>query len=206
MASNPELEDRLNDIAEIRTLMERSAKFLSLSGLSGISAGVIALIGSWYVRSIVASVPANASPELVAQTAGNAFVIAIAVLTFSLIAAIFFSVRMAKKQELPLWSKAAQAMVIDLAIPLAVGGFVCILFFVRHAYEFILPLTLVFYGLALLNSSRHTVPEIRYLAFCDLVLGLASLVFPEHQYWFWAAGFGVLHILYGLLLVRTYER
>jgi hypothetical protein len=206
MKQNPELEDRLEDIAEIRTLMERSAKFLSLSGLSGISAGAIALVGSWYARAIVGEIGTTAGPEQAADKALTAFKIASAVLVFSLIAAVFFSVRMARKKDLPLWSKAARAMLIDLAVPLAVGGSVCILFFLRGVYELIAPLTLVFYGLALLNSSRHTVQEIRYLAFCELTLGLIALVLPQYQFWFWATGFGVLHILYGYVLLKTYER
>ncbi|MCK5705545.1 MAG: hypothetical protein KAI29_30555, partial [Cyclobacteriaceae bacterium] len=46
-------KDYLEDISEIRNIMERSSNFISLSGLSGIMAGIYALIGSFIAYRIV---------------------------------------------------------------------------------------------------------------------------------------------------------
>lgn len=52
-------EEQLQQLSEIRLLMERSSRFISLSGLSGVGAGVSALIGSaiayWRIEQYTAS-------------------------------------------------------------------------------------------------------------------------------------------------------
>jgi hypothetical protein len=70
----------------------------------------------------------------------------------------------------------------------------------------IAPTCLLFYGLALINASRYTLGEIRYLGCCELILGIISLWVPGYGLIFWAAGFGVLHIIYGIIMWWKYER
>ena len=57
------MNEHLENLKEIRTLMERSSKFLSLSGLSGISAGIIALVGAFMVYSKKVEITGNSDPK-----------------------------------------------------------------------------------------------------------------------------------------------
>jgi hypothetical protein len=74
------------------------------------------------------------------------------------------------------------------------------------AYGLIAPACLLFYGLALINGSKYTLSEVRYLGYLQLVLGIINLWAMGYGLYFWAAGFGVLHILYGIVMWNKYER
>jgi len=73
-------------------------------------------------------------------------------------------------------------------------------------YGMVTPSCLIFYGLALINGSKYTVSEVRYLGYLELVLGIVNLWATRYGLYFWAAGFGVLHILYGIVMWNKYER
>ena len=47
-----EEKDYIQDISEIRSMMERSSKFLSLSGLAGVMAGIYALVGAFVAYTV----------------------------------------------------------------------------------------------------------------------------------------------------------
>ncbi|MES2397617.1 MAG: hypothetical protein V4549_16525 [Bacteroidota bacterium] len=68
------------------------------------------------------------------------------------------------------------------------------------------PSSLLFYGLALINASKYTLNDIRYLGICEIVLGLIASLYIGYGLLFWAAGFGVLHIVYGAVMYYKYER
>jgi predicted lysophospholipase L1 biosynthesis ABC-type transport system permease subunit len=197
------IDESLKDLTEIRSMMERSSKFLSLSGLAGVSAGVVALTGAG-----AAYFTLNRNETLEQQRNLLDFFIydAIAVLTFALGLAIFFSVRMAKKKNLPVWNHTAKYLLYSLLVPLASGGLFCLILWYHGLVILIAPSTLVFYGLALLNSSKFTVTEIRYLALAEIVLGLLATLLLDYWLAFWSIGFGLLHIAYGILIYVKYEK
>jgi hypothetical protein len=68
------------------------------------------------------------------------------------------------------------------------------------------PACLVFYGLALIQGSANTFDEIRYLGFSEIILGLISASVPGYGLVFWAIGFGVLHIIYGVIMYNKYDK
>ncbi len=198
------------DLASIRNMMERSAKFISLSGLSGVLAGVYALIGA-AAAYFVAHYPI--SPFDYRQYSineGDVFlkllVIAALVLVASLTTGILFSNRKAKKHGLKFWTPSSQRVFINLAIPLACGGvFILIMLFTGH-FGLAAPASLIFYGLALIQASSNTFDEIRYLGFSEIILGLISAAVPGYGLIFWALGFGVLHIVYGGIMYNKYDK
>lgn len=199
-----ELDRKLEDIAEIRAIMERSAKFLSLSGLSGVSAGCAALAGA-----IVAQVYLNGKGGYVADDpAVQQFLTidALIVLVIALLLALLFTRRMAKRKGLPVWNKTAQYLLTSLLIPIGTGAAVCVILAVQGLFVYAVPSTLIFYGLGLTDASKYTLHEVRYLGLADIVLGLVGAIIPMQALWLWAAGFGVLHIVYGIVMYRTYER
>lgn len=194
-----ELEQHLKDITEIKTMMERSSKVLSLSGLSGVSAGTIAIAGVTFARWVHTRV----SPEdIILYITLDAIV----VLVCALAMALLFSSRMARKQGLPLWTATSRYLVIDLAIPLAAGGAFSFALMSARAYALIPGTMLVFYGLALINGSKYAMKEIRYLGLTELGLGIVALFLVQEGLNIWALGFGVMHIVYGLWMYNRFER
>jgi hypothetical protein len=197
------------DLSHIRSMMERSSRFISLSGLSGVFAGLSALIGGLYVYQLLDSngfdyfdgehkvYPSDFVTELV--------VIALIVLVCALSFGIFFTIRKSRKYDLPIWTTATKKMLINLTIPLIVGGVFCLALLYHQIYVLIAPATIIFYGLALLNAEKYTFSDIKYLGFSELFLGCISLFYLGYGLVFWIIGFGILHILYGLIVFKKYK-
>jgi hypothetical protein len=202
MQSNRDYE---HDLAAIRAAMERSAKFLSLSGLSGVLAGMYALAGASIAYFLYFRQPpgtGNFREAHLAQLLG----IAIVVLCLSLATGFFMSLSKARKLGLSISNHASRAFLISLFVPLVAGGlFIAVVLFKGYA-ALAVPACLLFYGLALFNASSFTVREIKYLAYSEMLLGLLAAVWPAHGLLFWAIGFGVLHIIYGLVVYYRYDR
>lgn len=197
------------DLSHIRSMMERSSRFISLSGLSGVFAGLSALIGGLYAYQLF---KANGieyfdknnkvySIDLLLEL----FFIAIIVLFSALSFGIFFTIRKSRKYNLPIWTTATKKMLLNLAIPLMLGGVFCLALLVHQIYVLIAPATLLFYGLALINAEKYTFSDIKYLGFCELILGCISLFYVGYGLVFWIIGFGILHILYGLIMFKKYK-
>ncbi|MEN2400418.1 hypothetical protein GKZ90_0011555 [Flavobacterium sp. MC2016-06] len=197
------------DLAHIRSMMERSSRCISLSGLSGVFAGLSALIGGLYVYQLFKSNGIEyfteehilLSGNLVSELISTAFVI----LFFALVFGIFFTIRKSKKYNLPVWTSVTKKMLITLAIPLFIGGIFCMALIYHQNYGLIAPATLIFYGLALINVEKYTFSDVKYLGFCELILGCISLFFIGYGLIFWILGFGILHILYGLVMFKKYK-
>ncbi len=204
-------QEHLNNLAEIRSLMEKSSTFISLSGLSGMSAGIIGLVSAVYVyirfESLFSSGRSyTVEPAFSSDTITSLIVIAVIVLILTFGAAIFFTSRKAKKKGLPVWNSSAKRLVVNLFIPLAAGGVFCLILLYHGIYEFIAPAMLLFYGLALLNASKYTLNDIKYLGISELTLGLIAAFWFQYSLLFWALGFGVLNIIYGISMYIKYER
>lgn len=198
-----EIDQRLKDLSDIRSMMERSSKFLSLSGLAGVSVGIIALMGAAAAYRRLSINKTLAEPENVLTF----FILdAVAVLLLAVGFAIFFTTRMARKKGLPVWSNTTKYLLTSLVIPLATGGVFCLILWYHGLVLLIPAATLMFYGLALLNSSKHTLEEIRYLAAAEILLGLATALLLDHWLIFWSIGFGALHIVYGIFMYLKYEK
>lgn len=191
--------DPIQQLADIRAMMEKSTKILSLSGVAGISIGLLAIAGAMFAQYISARVPAeDVQLYLIAD--------ALAVLLIAIGLSVFFSSRMAKKKNLPRWNNVAHHLVIELAIPLFAGGVFCIAFLLNRTYNLIPAAMLAFYGLALVNASKFTVKEVRYLGLTELAIGMLAALIPQQGLNFWALGFGVMHMLYGLRMYVKYEK
>ena len=199
------------DLAEIRSLMEKSVKFISLSGLSGILAGVYALMGSAAAYFIV-GLPMSRMQYSDGYAQGmdvaiRVLVIAILVLVASLATGLAMSARKARQHGLAFWNATTKRVVVNLAIPLVTGGiFILLLLFHTRGYALVAPACLIFYGLALINASTNLFDEVRYLGYSEIVLGLVATILPGFGLLFWTIGFGVFHVFYGALMYRKYDR
>jgi len=198
------------DLAEIRNLMEKSAKFISLSGLSGILAGVYALLGAaaaWYFLDFpLGRMEYSDGYAQDLSTAANVALIALVVLAASLVTGFELSARKARKQGADIWGAPTRRLIVNLAIPLVTGGVFIGLMVLQARYALVAPVCLIFYGLALINASTNLFEEVRYLGYSEIVLGLVATALPGFGFLFWAIGFGVFHIFYGALMYRKYDR
>ena len=203
-------QEQLATLHEIRNIMDRSSRFISLSGLSGISAGLTALAGAavvqWYLGEHDIAYRGNYNITLTQETILFLLAVALVVMVVALGLASFFTIRRARRNNQHIWDSKSQRLLVNLAIPLAAGGVFCAVLLYHGLIYLIAPAMLVFYGLALINGSKYTFSDIRYLGFCELVLGLLSSFFLSYGLLSWTIGFGVLHIVYGALLYFKYER
>ncbi|WP_316832019.1 hypothetical protein [Pedobacter aquatilis] len=208
---NPQ-EEQLNALKDIRQMMDRSSRFISLSGLSGVFAGVIALIGAYFANEEIDKFLNNRGYSYGVQgeidLEYNLIKLALIILFVALAGGVLFTYRKSQRNNLPIWDKTSKSLLINLFIPLAAGGLFIIALLFNHpnTYSIIAPTCLIFYGLALINASKYTYSDIRYLGFLEIGLGLICMFNIGYGLIFWAIGFGVLHIIYGLLMYFKYEK
>ncbi|MFH2096341.1 MAG: hypothetical protein ABIJ16_11595 [Bacteroidota bacterium] len=207
-------KQHLDNLTEIRSIMEQSSRFISLSGLSGVSAGICALLGAivafWYFdfeiytpgifEEILQCMTYPVTEVVLFMFADAAIVFILALST-----AILFTTRKAKKQGLKVWNKPVKKLLWNLFIPVVAGGFFCIGLLYRGAICLVAPATLIFYGLGLVNAGKYTLRDIKSLGISEIVLGLIAVFIPGYSLLIWAIGFGVLHIVYGVVMYYKYD-
>ncbi len=202
----------LEELQHIKRMMERSSRFISLSGLSGIAAGVCALAGAWFAsRKINCWVKGDCQLSRLIDSAGSDLLNElawIATMTFiaAFISAFFFTYLRSKKNGTPIWGATTMRLFWNTFIPIAVGGAFLLRMMQMGEYQLVPPGCLLFYGLALVNASKYTLSEVRYLGYGQILLGLLNLWLIGYGLQCWAMGFGVLHIVYGIVMWWKYER
>ncbi|HSY60989.1 MAG TPA: hypothetical protein VK796_03890 [Cytophaga sp.] len=209
-----DIDKQLSDLKQIRQLMERSSKFISLSGLSGISAGIVALIAAciarWRIHDVldinnVASYRAIPSFDVLYRLMYELLALGAVTFTLAVVLAYFFTNRKARAEGQSLFDSISIRLLVNLAIPLATGGIFC-LYLIQENISLVAPAMLIFYGLALVNGSKYTVDHIRYLGIAEIILGIIACQFPSNGLLLWAIGFGVFHIVYGAVMYYKLER
>ena len=198
----------IEDLNEIKEMMNKSSKFISLSGLSGISAGVIALIGAFFAWTTVYSKTGYQNFDRALISWDQLILLLLIGLTTLVLAVgfgIFFTRLKTKKTKQNIWDTQTKRLLINLFIPLLSGGAFCLLILIKGYVGLIAPLTLLFYGLALVNASKYTLTEVRSLGILEIILGLIATYFIGYGLIFWCIGFGVLHIVYGIIMEVKYK-
>jgi hypothetical protein len=198
-------------IQDIRRLMNRSSRFLSLSGLSGIAAGAWALAGSYFAARMIGSYydewnRHGYSDSSFGELRNNLLLLAASVLALAMLSAFFFTWRRARQQDVSMWDRTARQLTINMMIPLATGGLLILAMLRVSDWHYVSSLCLIFYGIALVNGSKYTVNDIRYLGVLEIILGLLNTQYIGYGLYFWAVGFGILHIVYGFIMWWKNER
>ena len=203
-------QEQLAALHEIRNIMDRSSRFISLSGLSGVAAGVSALIGAavakWYLVDHNINFGQNLGSDLTSENI--LFLAAVAALVFILAvcSATYFTARNARKKSHRVWDSKTERLLINLFIPVAAGGVFCAILIYHDLLYLVAPAMLLFYGCGLLNASKYTLSDIRYLGLLEIILGLVASFFVGYGLLAWTVGFGMLHIVYGMVMYYKYER
>jgi hypothetical protein len=201
-------QSSLEAIKDIKKIMERSSRFISLSGWSGVAAGLCALAGSWVAANRISSYVDGTGPSAGCPVCLQNELIMVAAVVFiaALTSAFSFTYIRSKKDGTAIWGKAARRLLWNTLLPIIVGGVLILKMIDLEYYELVAPATLIFYGLALVNGSKYTIGEVRYLGYGQLITGLLSLFIISRGLYAWAFGFGVLHIIYGVAMWWKYER
>ena len=206
-----EVKEYEKDLASIRSIMERSVKFISLSGLSGVLSGIYAIAGAAIAyKTVYYPLPPIGYYHIsILDHPTSIFkleVTALLVLLGSLITGVLMSLRKAKKLETSIWNATSKQLLKDLSFPLLGGGAFILILLIREYYVLLAPACLIFYGLALVQASRSTYQEVLYLGVTEIILGLIAALLPGYGLILWATGFGVMHIIYGALMYFRHER
>ena len=212
-AFNMNDQDRsLETLQDIRRMMEQSSRFISLSGLSGVSAGVSALAGAYIAHSWLGGYyhdynnRDSYAGEDIHSLILKLLMLAASVLACALTFAFYFTWKKTKSNKLPMWDHASKKLLLNLLIPLITGGLFVLGLLYQGEWFLVAPACLVFYGLALVNASKYTLTDIRYIGLFEVALGLVNIFYPNYSLYFWAIGFGALHIVYGLIMWWKYDR
>lgn len=198
-----------NDISHIKKMMERSSTFISLSGLSGVAAGIIALVG---LAVAIRLLQANGIDYFTDQSfvlehslVVQLMIVAILTLVFAIISGMYFTIKKSRKQDLKIWNMTTKAMLQAALIPFLTGGIFCMILLQHQLYQFITPAMLIFYGLALTSCSKYTHAELLTLGMMEIFLGLLGGFWTGFGLILWGIGFGLLHIIYGIYMYKKYK-
>ena len=213
-----ESQKALEDIAVIKTMMHRSSRFLSLSGLSGVLAGIYALIGAYLGHNVLIEEGLTAYGQRSSSLSGlinlyldhpagsKLVLIGLAVLVAAILTGALLTIRKARKQGEKVWDVSSRKLLFSFTLPLVTGGIFCLVLLQYGIIGLVAPCTLIFYGLALVNASKFTLGDIKYLGLVNIIIGLINTQYIGYGLYFWALGFGLLHIFYGALMYFKYDR
>jgi len=201
-----EQKDLFKELGEIRLLMEKSSKFVSISGLSGVLIGCYALLGTLLGYYAIASPEAVINRFASGLTIPTLFlIVALLILTLSLLTGWLMARKKAKKNKQSIWNITSKSLLFAVSIPLITGGVLALVLLSQGYYHLIAGILLIFYGLALAAGSIYTFTEVKWLGILEICLGLMAVCLPDHGLMLWGLGFGVLHIIYGFIVYKKYE-
>lgn len=190
--------------------MEQSSRFISLSGLSGVMAGIYALLGAWLAESLLYGEHEHYTLRIGQTVTSSQVLLLIAdglgILSLTIVTGYLFTRRRARQQGIKTWGYSSKRLLINMAIPLVAGGIFALLLLLKGQITLVAPCTLLFYGLALIQGSRYTLHDVRYLGMIQIGLGLLATWFTGWGLYIWAFGFGIMHIVYGAYMYWKYER
>ncbi|GLB53605.1 hypothetical protein NBRC110019_26460 [Neptunitalea chrysea] len=204
----------LDDITQIKQMMNKSSRFISLSGLSGVMAGIYALIGAFvahyyieqYLEKLVTNEVSRNSRPMHLEIEFKLLVIAALIMLAAIVTGVILTSIKAKKNNAKMWDASSRRLLINFAFPLITGGLFCLILIQRNYISLIAPTMLIFYGLACINASKFTIGDIKYLGVINVITGIICSQYIGYGIYFWAFGFGVMHIVYGTIMYLKYDR
>jgi hypothetical protein len=200
----PHYNNALDQLKTIRGMMERSSRFISLSGWSGIGAGASALVGAYAAHECIEKYYAQQyqqggrPSDLFFQLEAIAAIVFVVAAFF----AIFFTIRKSKQHQIPIWGEVSKRLLWNTLLPMIAGGCFILKQIADNSYNYVAASCLLFYGLGLVNGSKYTLGEVRFLGYWNIFLSILCLTFPRHGLLFWALGFGIGNMVYGIIMLK----
>ncbi|MBS7332262.1 hypothetical protein [Faecalibacter bovis] len=199
-------ENPLDSLNEIKSMMQKSSKFTSISGWSGVWVGFIGLLSAAIAYFIILESKMQLY-SLQPDDKRDLYLVLLALITLilALVGGFYFMIKKSSKDNITFINPTTKRILKRFLFVLIIGGFLCLALYKHLSFVYIAPTTLLFYGMALLNVERDTVTEIRYLAYTEIFLGLLAFIFIANGLAFWSVGFGLVHIIFGAWMVRKYD-
>lgn len=147
------------DLKQIRSIMDRSTRFISLSGLSGVMAGIYALVGAGLAFRIIrnykilndgrgSTFRGIYTSSLKESPLFELFTVAAFVLLLAIVTAFLLTKRKAKKNNQNLWGPQTWRLIGNFTSPLIIGGLFTLALLQYGLIGLVAPSMLIFYGLA----------------------------------------------------------
>ncbi|MGV0831414.1 hypothetical protein ACTS9D_04165 [Empedobacter brevis] len=201
----------VESLNEIKSMMQRSSKFTSISGWSGIWVGVVGMLSAIiaYFLILKDALQFNYRGDLTSVVRNNLelklLILGAITLIVACVGGFFFMTRKSAKDGVRFINLVTKRILRKFLFVLIVGGIMSLIFIKNFSFAYVAPTTLLFYGLALYTVERDTIVEIKYLALCEIILGLLAFYFIYNGLLFWCIGFGALHVIFGIWMVRKYD-
>jgi hypothetical protein len=187
----PALHERaMDNLRYIRETMERASAFTAISGWGQVAIGITAL---------GATLIAHGHPIKIwlAVWIAEAFI--------SLLIAGWSIDRKASASGMPLLNGPGRKVAFSLSPPLLAGVLLTVVFYQTGLISYLPGLWLLLYGTGVITGGMFSVPVVPIMGVCFVVLGAAALFAPPTLgSWFMAAGFGLVHIVFGFIIARRY--
>ena len=181
----------MDNLRYIRETMERASSFTGISGWGQVAIGVTAL-----GAALVAALQATQRAWLTVWLAEA---------LISLLIAGWSMDRKARAVQVPLFSGPGRKVAFSLSPPLVAGALLTAVLFRWRLTSAIPGVWLLLYGTGVVTGGMFSVPIVPVMGLCFMTLGAAALFAPAFlANWFLAAGFGMLHIVFGIIIARRY--
>ena len=197
-------KDYLKDISEIKNMMNKSSRFNSLSGISGIATGIYAIIGSLIGYQYVTKNNIEIS-NLDRFHFSLLFADLVLIIFLSLITSLIITRRKVKVDGISSGSILTKKMLSNFLIILIPSTIYVLILILNHDFVGAGSLMLFFYGASLINASHNTLEEIKTLGLIEIVLGILIILIPAFAFWIWLIGAGIIHVIFGLYMYFKHE-
>jgi len=193
-------DQALRALADIRAVIDRTTRYSTFSALSGFIAGSAALIGSGgcgAYRRFVGTQPG----------AGLNFVMVwSAVLAIAALAQIVLTTLKARQRGEAVWTPIARTAFASMLGPGLAGLAGSAIFVQTGRFDMLAGLWLLFYGCGLWAVSFFAPLFLRVLGVGYMILGLYAWLKPEMAALWLGLGFGVLHFVFGAVVLARYQK
>jgi len=182
--------------------MQQTSTYFSLRGWTGILLGIYGLLIVYLVHMLTNTYGDgfDGSSQLpIALLEIAIMVFAVVTVLISLITLWIRAKRRAKRHNEKLWSSLSKKLRFHTLIPLLLFVIILIIIANKGYYSSITPLLLLLYGIFLLNLSRFSSGRLKYLAIADIFLAIIAYFVFDKEMLFLGLGFGIFHIIYGLM-------
>ena len=188
----PALHERaMDNLQYIRETMERATSFTAISGWGQVAIGLTAL--------------ASAFISAQQKTFKAWLAVWVAEAVIALLIAGWSMDRKARAAKMPLLSGPGRKVAFSLSPPIFAGAIVTVVLYRAGLMNAIPGLWLLLYGTGVVTGGMFSVSAVPIMGLCFMALGATAFFSPVgFENWFMAAGFGGLHIVFGMLIARIY--
>lgn len=181
----------LENIRFIRETMERATSFTAVPGK-----GMALLGGSALLTALIARQQTTADGWLLCWLIDAVFALSVG---------LYLMNHKAHEGRMPLLSNVGRRFLISLSTPIFAGSVLTLLFYQTGMIDRVPGLWLLLYGVGVITGGAFSVRIIPVMGALFMLTGIVALFAPPAWgTWFMVLGFGVFHIIFGLIIARRH--